>query len=166
MIGTADIRGILEDKGSVIRVDERASISDAADLMATHGVGCLVVVRKATKIVGILSERDVLAKVVAKRLDPALTHVQDVMSKKLVCCTRNTPISKAQEIMAEYEIRHLPIVENGLAVGMISSRDILAHQLSSVETLVHTQSKVLERLERTFPGITDLEKSKSEQLTA
>jgi len=102
--------------------------------------------------------------VLAKRLDPGLTRVHDVMSRKLICCTRNTPISKAQEVMAQHEIRHLPIIENGVAVGMISSRDILAHQLSSVEAIAHTQTKVLERLERTFPGITSLTESKSAQI--
>lgn len=161
MIDAADIKRITEGDRDVVRVDEGVSVSDAAELMDMHGVGCVVVIRKGTKIVGILSERDVLTKVVAKRLPPNDTRVCDVMSKKLVCCTRSTPISKAQQIMAQYEIRHLPIVENGMAVGMISSRDILAHQLSSVEALVRTQSKVLQRLERTFPGITELAKGKS-----
>ena len=165
MIGAAEIRRIMEGKSNIIRVDEGAFIADAAQMMEEHGVGCLVVVRKGRKIVGILSERDVLVKVVAKRLPPNDTRVCDVMSKKLVYCSRETPIAKAQQLMAQHEIRHLPIIEKGVVVGMISSRDILAHQLSSVEAIVRSQSKVLQRLERTFTGITELAKGKSQPLS-
>lgn len=164
MIGPAEIRGIFENPDGVLKVLETATVTEAAQRMARHKVGCAIVVQANKNIVGILSERDVLTKVVARRRSPEATLVRDVMSPKVVFCTRETPIAWAQHIMAKNGIRHLPVIEEGVAIGMVSSRDALSHQLSAVEDLVQTQSGVFDRLGRAFPGVDKLRRDAAGKL--
>ena len=106
---------------------------------------------------GILSERDVLAKVIAKGSDPAAICVKDVMSKRVNVVDMSTSIEEAGRIMARLSIRHLPVVENGLPLGMISSRDILTHQLSIASAQARKGRRILQDLEDRHPGITQLQ---------
>ena len=156
MIDEGQIRRILDRGSEVITVDADASVIDAIDQMSRHNVGCVVITDGRRGIAGILSERDVLMKVIAKRRDPVTTPVRRVMSTTVMHCTRDTAIPEAQKMMAHHGIRHLPIVEGGAVIGMISSRDILAHQLSTVASIAHMQSRLLDRLERAFPGMRDM----------
>jgi CBS domain-containing protein len=149
---------------SVIAVTTDQTITEAAQQMSRHGVGCVVVETAEGELAGILSERDVLVKVVGMDLDPKKTLVQDVMTTELVHCGRDTSIAKAQQTMAHHAIRHLPIIEDGRAVGMISSRDILSHQMSTVEDIARIQSTVLDRLTRLFPGITAMSEDEVENV--
>lgn len=159
MIGPTDIRRrVLKNTDGVVKVLETATVTEAAQRMSRHKVGCAIVVQADQNIVGILSERDVLTKVVARRRSPESTLVRDVMSSKVAFCTRETPISRARHIMAKNGIGHLPIIEEGVAIGMISSWDTLSGQLSSVEDLVRTQSGVFARLGRAFPGVDKLQR--------
>ena len=157
MIGPTDIRRrVAKNTDGVLKILETATVTEAAERMARRKVGCAIVVQANQNIVGILSERDVLMKVVARHRAPETTLVRDVMTSKVAFCTRDTPISRAQHIMAKNEIRHLPIIEEGVAIGMISSRDTFSNQLSSVDDLVRPRSNVFDRLGRAFPGVDKL----------
>ncbi len=140
----------------VLAIRPNDSIASAAEKMSTHSVGCLLVTEAEGKIAGILTERDIIGKVVGKSLNTATTHVEQVMVRKLVACTMSTSITRAQQIMAEHGIRHLPIIEKGKPVGMISTRDILGHQLETVRALARRQSKLIRNLEEEYPGISHL----------
>lgn len=155
MLDAASIHRILQDKKAIVSVPENASVAEVADLMEQHNVGCVVVLHDDSRVVGIISERDIVKKVVARKLDPTVTQALDVMTCDVVHCSRTTPISEAQHTMAKHEIRHLPIIENDMVVGMISSRDILNHQLSSVAEIARGQMAMLHRLERIFPALSD-----------
>ncbi|MFP4141200.1 MAG: cyclic nucleotide-binding/CBS domain-containing protein [Planctomycetota bacterium] len=157
MPNTPRIRGIMRKKhDNVIAVTVDQTVTQAAKKMAQYGVGCVVVETAEGDLAGILSERDVLVKVVGAGLNPRKTPVAEVMTSELVHCDRDTSIAKAQQTMAHHAIRHLPIIEHGRAVGMISSRDILSHQMSTVEDIARIQSTVLDRLTRLFPGISEM----------
>ncbi|MBS3734932.1 MAG: CBS domain-containing protein [Phycisphaerae bacterium] len=143
-------------QGRVLTVEDDAPVSSAARIMKHHDVGSLVVVDASGGIVGILTERDILGKIVAAALDAGNTPVRRVMTTNVIACSLDTPITKAQQIMANKSIRHLPIIENGELLGMLSSRDILAHQLSSTRAVLRRQSRMLQQLERRHPGISEI----------
>ena len=155
MADAVEVRQLLGSAQSVVTIAPDATVAEAAALMAAHRIGSLLVTRDGSTIVGILSERDVLTKIVAVGRDPAQTRVAQIMTGEIISCHRGTTLSGAQQMMAEHDIRHLPIIEDDQAIGMISSRDILRHQLASVQDIARSQVHMLQRLERMFPGITD-----------
>jgi CBS domain-containing protein len=155
------IERIVKREGKVLTVDATDNVATAAQRMRDNKVGCLVVLDLSGKIIGIVTERDILGKVVATCASPALTKVTAVMTPKVIACGWDTTITKAQQIMAGNGIRHLPIVDDGVLVGMISSRDILAHQLSAARAIVREQSKFIQELEMEYPGITSIRKDHS-----
>src|SRR4030043_128444 len=99
--------------------------------MSANQVGCLVVLDANNKFAGVVSERDVLAKVVTKSLSPDKLFVRDIMTTDVISCIMDTPITKIEQLMTENKIRHIPIVEDGVPIGMVSSRDLIDYQLGS-----------------------------------
>lgn len=100
-----------------------ATVADAAKIMDEKDIGS-VLVEKEGKIAGILTERDVLRKLVNSCLDPCNTKVQDLMSFPLITVNPNTDISEASKIMDEKHIRRLIVKEEENIVGILTSRDI------------------------------------------
>jgi signal-transduction protein with cAMP-binding, CBS, and nucleotidyltransferase domain len=158
MTAVNEVKRIVNHRERVLTVSQWSPVAEAARVMKENGVGSLVAVNEDGETVGIITERDVLGKVVAAAADPSETTVADVMSPKVIACTLSTTIARAQQIMAGNSIRHLPVIEEGRLMGMISSRDILSHQLSTTQAILRRQSRVLEELERQHPGITQIEK--------
>jgi len=161
MSPTTQVEVIARTDGKVLMVKPGETVANAARLMADHHIGCLLVADEHEQVVGILTERDIIANVVSRSLDATRTHVTDVMTRKVVGCTMATPIPRAQQVMAEHGIRHLPIMENGKPVGMISSRDILSHQLATVRAIARRQSKIISELEGQHPGISKIKRDNS-----
>ncbi len=155
------IERIVKREGTVLTVDATETVAAAARRMTQNRIGSLVVVNPNGRIAGVVTERDILSKVVAACADPATVRVSAVMTPRVVACSPDTTITKAQQIMAGHGIRHLPIVEDGVLMGMISSRDILAHQLSATRAVVRRQSKIIHDLEREHPGITAIRRDPS-----
>lgn len=152
------VEAVVSSNTPVLTTSPEASIQAAAVIMTDNNVGCLVVVDGQGDMLGIISERDILTKVMARGMDPINALVSDVMVRKVISCDLNTPLTEAQAVMADHGIRHLPIVRGGRPIGMISTRDIMAHQLSTVQAVVKQQMNILDELERTNPGITALYK--------
>lgn len=134
----AIVHDVLKQKGSqVISVGAKASVLDAALLMNEHRIGGLVVLRSA-KVEGIITERDLLRRVVAKRVDPADITVKDVMTRDVYCCKRTTSIEEARALFKNKRIRHLPVVDDqGRLDGMISIGDINGWKLEGQEQTIH-----------------------------
>ncbi len=148
------VRQVIENRTAVTTALPDDSVATAALRMTEQRIGSLLIADADGKLVGIVSERDLMTKVVARKRNPETTLIKDVMSPDIISCGRNTTLSEAQHIMARPEIRHLPIIQYGESLGMISSRDILRHQLHSVQEIAMAQVRMLEKLERLFPGIT------------
>jgi CBS domain-containing protein len=115
----------------LVGIDESSTVAEAAALMTKEWVGCLVVNSPGKQMTGILTENDIVRKVVAQGLDPANTTVGQVMTRKVFCCAPSTPVPAIQRLMAKYDLRHVPIVENDRAVGMVTSRDIHTFELAT-----------------------------------
>jgi len=116
-------------RGKVVTISPRDSIKKAAEQMLSHNVGCLIVNDEQGLFIGLVSERDVAHHVAISPDDAARTSVAQIMTDHVVSCPPGTPTSEARRIMTVHRIRHLPIVENGTVVGILSARDIMDRQL-------------------------------------
>lgn len=108
----------------VITVNPNATVKNAAKLMNQHNIGCLIVVGKG-KVVGIVTERDILRKIVETSKDPEKTKVSEIMSKKLLVAAPNMDVVDAAKMMLQRKIKKLPIVTNKKLVGLVSLTDIV-----------------------------------------
>ncbi len=110
-------------------VRSEQSVREAARYMTDRRVGAVSVL-EGTRLVGVLSERDVMARVVARQLDPDRTRVGDVMTKDLVVAQGSESHEEGLRKMKQAGCRHLPVVEGDQLVGMVSQRDLLQIDLS------------------------------------
>ena len=108
----------------VITIDKSQYVDEAAKIMSRKGIGCIVVMDKK-KPVGMATERDILQGVVAKGLDASKVKMKDIMSKPLIIINGTMPIINAIRVMQKNNVRHLPIMEKGGLVGMVTQRDLL-----------------------------------------
>lgn len=116
----------------VFSVDKSASVQEAAEHMARQNVGA-VTVMEGSRLVGIFSERDVINRVIAKRLDPAGTPVSAVMTTNLVVAAADETHASCLKKMKQANCRHLPVIDGDTLVGVISLRDLLAVEVSEKE---------------------------------
>ncbi|MEM1946805.1 MAG: CBS domain-containing protein [Candidatus Caldarchaeum sp.] len=108
----------------VVTVSSEDSVYNAARLMADMGVGSCVVI-KNEKPVGIVTERDVVRKVVAAGLSPKRTTVEKVMSSPLIVVGENTSVAEAAAIMAKHRVRRLVVVRDEHLAGVVSVTDLV-----------------------------------------
>ena len=109
---------------SVISVESSATVRDAAQVMIEREIGS-VIVTEAGRPVGIMTERDVLRRVMVKGLDPTKTKVGEVMSSPLVTIKADAYITDAGRLMSEKNIRRLLVVEDDRPVGVVTEKDLL-----------------------------------------
>ena len=130
---------ILSRKGSrVVSAPPETSILDAAILMNQNRVGSLVVIDDPTgDIVGILSERDILTRLVAAEREPRRTAVRDIMTSPVVCCERTTSIDELRATMHGRRIRHIPVRDGQKLCGLVSIGDVNAWHADGLEQTVH-----------------------------
>ncbi len=120
------VSDLLKRKGSdVASVSESDSVVKAAHLMNDHKIGS-VVVTDGDKVVGIFTERDILVRVVAAEKDPATTKVGDVMTRPVAACCPHTDLEECKCVISSKRIRHLPVVDDGRLVGIVTSGDLMA----------------------------------------
>ena len=138
---TDTIRSLLEYKGhDVWSVGPGASVYDAIELMSERDIGALPVMQDG-KLVGLLSERDYARKIILKGRASRDTRVEEIMTPNVIVVTPRTKARECMALMTERNIRHLPVVDEGRVLGMISIRDIvgdiIADQDFTIEQLEH-----------------------------
>ena len=140
----ATVRDILAVKGAHVQsIGPEATALDAAVLMNEHKIGSLVVL-DGGRLAGIVTERDVLQRVVAQRRDPADMKVCDAMTAEVACCTMDTPLDEARGVMKNRRIRHLPVVDvNDKLLGLVSIGDLNAHQARDQEGTIHVLNEYI-----------------------
>ncbi len=124
----------------------KTSVSEAARLMEKHKVGAVMVVDAHGQLSGIFTERDALFRVLAAGRDPATTLLSAVMTKKPQTIAPDRPVGHALHMMYENGFRHVPVVERGRPVGMISARDALGPELQEFESEVQRRQRIGEIL--------------------
>ncbi len=137
------VQDILSHKPHTIhQVASTATVLDAARVMNDHKIGSVLVMYEG-RMVGILTERDILTRVVAKQADPAATRVTEVMTRKVLTCRPNTRLNEARLVMRERRIRHLPVLEGERVAGMVSIGDLNhAEHGILVETIHHMEAYI------------------------
>jgi CBS domain-containing protein len=119
------VGAVLQEKGhQVFTIGPEASAWEAAQAMDRHNVGSLLVVDKEVPV-GIFSERDLMRRVVVPGKDPKKVKVKEVMSKDVTVVEPTTRVKEAMAIMTERRCRHLPVVEGGRIVGLVSIGDLV-----------------------------------------
>ncbi|MGB0745025.1 MAG: CBS domain-containing protein [Opitutales bacterium] len=118
------VTALLEEKGmSVFCVPEDTMVDAAVAEMNRNRVGSILV-KSGSKIVGIFTERDVLTRVVSSGRDPKVTPIREVMTADYQWVTRDTSVEDAMQLISDKRVRHLPVLDNGEAVGLVSIGDI------------------------------------------
>ena len=108
-----------------ITVEERAPANRVAELMDKHGVGCIIVTTKEEKPIGVITERDLVLRVLAKNAKPDTLKAEEVMTSPLITIEPDATIAETARRMSRLNIRRLGVVYKGRLVGIISSKDVL-----------------------------------------
>ena len=128
------VRDILQAKGvEVVTIQPEATIHDAMTLLVKRRIGSLMVIAEAQKIVGIITERDILRECAARSERVQETPVQEVMSTNLIIGVPDDEIGYVMGIMTQNRIRHLPIITGEKLEGVISIGDVVKAQLEEKE---------------------------------
>ena len=122
------IGSILQSR-TVFSVQRTATVLEAVRWMAEKNIGAMAVL-DGNRLVGIFSERDVITRVVSKGLDPGSMKIEQVMTKDLIIADSGESDDACLRKMKAGNCRHLPVISNGLLVGLISLRDLLQVELS------------------------------------
>ena len=119
----------------VVTLNEDAASNKAANLMDDNQLGCVIVTNKAGKPVGIITERDLVIRILAKNLVPDAVKVKEIMTSPLVTIDPEATISEAARRMSRLNIRRLGVVYKGNLVGLVSSKDILGVMPELIEII-------------------------------
>jgi len=139
------IKHLLDRKGrDIISVKPETSVLDAIRLMAEKGIGSLVVMEDQ-ELLGIMSERDYARKVIIKGRSSESTAVSEIMTANVFTTSSSETVTDCMGVMTEKKIRHLPVVEDDVVIGMISIGDL-------VEAIIADQQEEIEQLEHYISG--------------
>jgi CBS domain-containing protein len=139
------IRSLIQASGrGIFSVAPLDNVFDALKYMADKNIGA-VLVMDGPNLVGIFSERDYARKVVLQGRSSQTTHVRDIMVSKLITVEAAQPLDACMQLMTDHRIRHLPVLEQGKLMGMISIGDV-------VRQMIEEQKLLIEQLEAYIRG--------------
>jgi CBS domain-containing protein len=139
------VRNILHNKGNVIfSVEPTEMVYRAIELMCEKNIGGLLIVENG-KLVGIFTERDYARKLILKGKSSKDTQIRDLMTSNLVTVSPDTSIDDCMRVMTGRKIRHLPVLDKGELVGIISIGDV-------VHFVIEEQKSIIEHLEHYITG--------------
>jgi CBS domain-containing protein len=128
------ITDVLREKGgTVVTVAPDGSVSDLLDLLAEHGVGALVVADAAGGVAGIVSERDVVRSMQRHGADLLAAPVREIMTTSVYTASPDTDLEALLRTMTDRRFRHVPVVEDGSLVGIVSIGDVVKYRIDHLE---------------------------------
>ena len=140
------VKHLLDAKGrKVLSISADASVFDAIKMMADESVGSLVVLDENDGLVGIVTERDYARKVIVKGRSSGDTRVADIMTADVLTTSGDRTVNSCMEIMTDRKLRHLPVVEDGRVIAMVSIGDL-------VQAIIADQKEEIEHLEQYISG--------------
>jgi CBS domain-containing protein len=143
------VRLVLKQKGqSIWYVSPDSCVYDAIEMMAEKYVGALLVVSEGN-LVGVVSERDYARKVILQGKSSKQTQVKEIMTSPAIFVTPEQTVEDSMRIMTEKHIRHLPVVENGTILGVVSIGDLVKWVISAQE---QTISQLHNYITNKYPG--------------
>jgi len=144
---------------SVITADPKTSVADAAVLMSRFKIGSLVI-KSETEPEGLITESDIIEKVVSKNILASEITIGQIMTKNLIMIDPGSELNQAARVMAKNSIRRLPVVNNGMLVGILTSSDVLMVSPELTELLVENARMENQReyldSEKSVPGTCEL----------
>lgn len=147
MEATTNVRQLVQAKGSQVwSVEPDESVFRALERMAEKNVGALMVV-DGDDLVGMFSERDYARKVILRGRASRDTAVREIMSERVVTVSPEKTVADCMVLMTENRIRHLPVVEDGRTVGLVSIGDV-------VKAIISEQSFLIDQLQNYIQGAT------------
>ncbi len=130
-----NVAQLLASKGrEVATINQERSVRDAVAMLKERGIGALVVVGGAGPLTGILSERDVVRAIAREGADALDLRVSALMSTDVTTCTEATSVNQLMSLMTEKRIRHVPVVESSLLVGLVSIGDVVKARVNELES--------------------------------
>lgn len=133
---TKSIRDVLKGKGStVVSIGAKETVYKALELMAKENVGALLVT-EGDSIVGIISERDYARKVILEGRSSLETDVQKIMTNKVLYITPDKTVEEGLALMSDKRCRHLPVIELGTLIGMVSIGDLVKANVAEKEFMI------------------------------
>jgi CBS domain-containing protein len=128
------VKAILSMKGvDVVTIEPTTNLATAAKLLAERKIGALVVTGADRRVVGIVSERDIVQELAAHGAASLDLPLTEVMTRDVMTCRISDTISSVMERMTEGKFRHLPVVEQGRIAGIVSIGDVVKHRLQEME---------------------------------
>ena len=141
----ATVKDLVAGKGKFVStITGDKTVLDAAKQMNAERVGALVVVDGGS-VVGMISERDLLTRVMVAEMDPGKTLVGNVMTKRVAYCKPGNDLDECKQVMTVKRIRHLPVIDNKQLVGIVTIGDLMARE-------VEEQKKTIEYLNQYIAG--------------
>jgi CBS domain-containing protein len=131
-----DIKTVLAFKGnSVFSVRPDSRLSEAVKLLHEKGIGAVFVMEdQEGKILGVLSERDVIRVIAEQGMEALQDVVANAMTRAVVACTSDTSVDSVIEGMGKFKVRHLPVFEGDQLVGMVSARDLMHYRIKELKS--------------------------------
>jgi len=122
----------------VVTVEEDVTVKKAVELMNKYEIGCLIVTKRG-KPIGIVTERDMLTRILAESRSAQKTRIVDIMSRPLIVADPNMDIEEAARLMFKMRVKKLPVVSNGKLVGLVTLTDIARFQPQVIKLLKKLQ---------------------------
>ncbi len=139
------LKQLLDEKGrDVWSIAPDDTVFNAIKLMAEKGIGALVV-KNASRLIGMITERDYARKVILKEKSSKATSISDIMTTKVIYARSDQSIDECMALMTEKRVRHLPVFEQGKLIGIVSIGDL-------VKAIIAEQQFVIEQLEQYING--------------
>jgi CBS domain-containing protein len=138
------VRHLIEPRKLLVAAPE-STVREAAELMASRAVGAVLVVER-DELQGIFTERDVVFRVVARGLDPDVTRLSEVMTREPKTIAPEKAFGVAMAVMHENGFRHLPVIDKGVPIGVVSSRSALDPELEEFVAEERRRKHILEQL--------------------
>jgi CBS domain-containing protein len=132
-------------EGDVATIAPDATVLDAAKAMNHRKIGSLVVTDDGGRVRGIITERDILTRVVAAARDPRATRVSDVMTTPVITCAPGDPLDGLKRLIRERRIRHVPVVNGDRLCGMVSLGDLNAAEVESMSQTIVVLEEYIQR---------------------
>ena len=133
---------------SVVTVEPASSAALAARLISRHNVGALPVCSNDRRLRGMVTDRDIILRCIASEDDPAQTPVRDIMSRGCATVSPEDDCRRATHLMAEHQVRRLPVVDGGKVVGIISLSDLARshrYDMEAAQALCEISENILQK---------------------
>jgi CBS domain-containing protein len=132
------ISALLTREGGVVTIPATSSIADLVELLGSHRIGAVIVSPDGKSVSGIVSERDVVKALRTQSSGLLSQPVSSIMTEHVLTVGPDATFEDLMRIMTERRVRHIPVVDNGQLVGIVSIGDVVKHRIESLETEKNT----------------------------